>query len=48
MTHLNDIVAEAIAFVLALTLTAGACSRQHFPTRSTCEHPAEAREVPAK
>jgi hypothetical protein len=37
MSSVSDIILELMAFALALTLTAGACSRQSFTTEPSCD-----------
>ena len=36
---MNELLTDIFVFIAALILTAGACSRQHFTTRPTCDQP---------
>lgn len=46
MSSVSDFILDLLAFALALTLTAGACSRQHFTARPNCDD--APIEAPAK
>jgi hypothetical protein len=48
MSSVSDIILELVTFALALTLTAGACSRQSFTTEPNCDPAPQAEARQAK